>query len=65
MKNGLVGNEFKQMVIVKELFGKTTGRQYTHFVQSFDERDNITPELAYKIEIEYIESLEKGGTFKC
>lgn len=64
MKNGLVGNEFKQMVIVKELYGKTTGRQYTHFVQSFDERDEITPELAFKIGREYIDSLEKWNDFQ-
>lgn len=36
----------------KELWGKTDGRQYYHFVQSWSAEEQITPELAHKIGVE-------------
>lgn len=62
--NCMKDRAFRDMLITKDLFGKTTGRQYAHFVQSFDPRDNITPELAYKIGQEYIAENEKWRNFQ-
>ena len=39
----------EQMQITKELFGKTDGVEHYHYVQSFAESDNISPELANEI----------------
>jgi hypothetical protein len=52
------------MVRTKKLFGKTTGRQYAHFVQSFHEKDPITPELAFQIGREYIAGLKQWHNFQ-
>lgn len=57
-KDLLKGKEYQQMIITKRAFHKDTGRQYAHFVQSFDPRDNVTPELAYKIGQEFIRRYE-------
>lgn len=62
--NSMKDRAFKDMLITKDLFGKTTGRKYAHFVQSFHEQDNITPELAYKIGQEYIAGNEKWCDFQ-
>ena len=40
---------YNDFVQVKQLFGKETGRQYIHFVQSFSPDEDITPELAQEI----------------
>ena len=64
MHNGMVGREYKDMLRTKNVFGKTTGRQYVHFVQSFHEKDNLTPEMAYKIGQEYIAGNEKWRDFQ-
>lgn len=38
-----------EMQLTKERFQKTDGRQYYHFVQSFSEQDNLTPQEAHAI----------------
>ena len=58
------GRDFKDMLRTKHLFGKTTGRQYAHFVQSFHEKDDLTPELAFKIGQEFIARNEKWRDFQ-
>ena len=63
-KDLLMGKEYQQMVITKRAFHKDTGRQYAHFVQSFDPRDNVTPELAYKIGQEFIKRYEHFQGFQ-
>lgn len=63
-KNLLKGKEYQQMVITKRAFHKDTGRQYAHFVQSFDPRDNVSPELAYKIGQEFIKRYEHFHGFQ-
>ena len=63
-KNLLKGKEYQQMVITKRAFRKDTGRQYAHFVQSFDPRDNVSPELAYKIGQEFIKRYEHFHGFQ-
>lgn len=63
-KDLLKDKEYQQMVITKRAFYKDTGRQYAHFVQSFDPRDNVSPELAYKIGQEFIQRYERFHSFQ-
>ena len=44
-----VDTAYDDFVQVKQMFGKETGRQYVHFVQSFSPEENITPELANEV----------------
>lgn len=41
-----------EMQLTKERFRKTDGRQYYHFVQSFAETDDLTPQEAHAIALE-------------
>ena len=41
-----------EMQLTKERFRKTDGRQYYHFVQSFAEADDLTPQEAHAIGLE-------------
>lgn len=45
----------KEMQTTKELYGKTGGRTYKHFVQSFPPTEGITAEEAHLIAKEFIE----------
>ena len=38
-----------EMKATKELYGKTDGRQYKHFVQSFNREDQLSPSQAHQI----------------
>lgn len=40
------------MQTVKNLYNKTTGRQYIHLVQSFSHNDNLSYDKAHKIGLE-------------
>lgn len=40
-----------EMQVTKEVWGKTGGRTYKHFVQSFAPGENITPEQAHQIAV--------------
>jgi len=55
---------YQDMVLTKKAYGKITGRQYAHFIQSFHEKDELTPEQTYQIGREYIESLDKWRDFQ-
>lgn len=48
----------EEMQATKEIYGKTDGRTYKHFVQSFASGEDITPEKAHEIAKEFAESLE-------
>lgn len=48
------------MKMTKELYNKEDGRQYKHFVQSFDPKDNITPDKANQLGREWAEKNFKG-----
>lgn len=48
----------------KKLFGKTEGRQYYHFVQSFSVDENISPETAHEIALRFAEETEKFRGFE-
>ena len=41
-----------EMQLTKERYRKTDGRQYYHFVQSFSEQDNLTPQEVHAIGLE-------------
>ena len=49
--------EFKN---TREMYGKTDGVKYYHFVQSHPSRYNIAPELAHKIAVEFAERAFPG-----
>lgn len=44
-----------EMNATKEVYGKTGGRTYKHFVQSFHKDENITPEQAHNLAKEFAE----------
>lgn len=44
-----------EMQATKKLWGKTGGRTYKHFVQSYHENEHITPEQAHKNAVELAE----------
>ena len=48
-----------EMKATKELYDKDDGRQYAHFIQSFNPKDEISPEKAHEIGKEFIENNDK------
>ena len=48
-----------EMKATKELYDKNDGRQYAHFIQSFNPSDDISPEKAHEIGKEFIEKNDK------
>ena len=48
-KDCLVESAYQQMMLTKNTFGKTTGRQYVHFIQSFAPDDKLTLKVAHEI----------------
>ena len=42
-------NAYIEMATIKRTYGKDTGRQFIHFIQSFSPYDRLTPETANKI----------------
>ena len=46
----------EEMQATKELWGKTDGRTYKHYVQSYHEDEKITPEQAHKNAVELAEN---------
>ncbi|MGM9647166.1 MAG: relaxase/mobilization nuclease domain-containing protein [Eubacteriales bacterium] len=48
----------------KKLFGKTEGRQYYHFVQSFSVNENISPQTAHEIALRFAQETEKFCGFE-
>ena len=48
----------------KQGFGKLTGRQYYHFVQSFPPNENITTQQAHELAIKFVESCKKLRGFE-
>lgn len=49
----------EEMKVTKELWGKTQGRQYKHYVQSFNPKDNVTPEKAHELGKKFIDKTDK------
>lgn len=53
-----------EMQVTKEMYGKTGGRTYKHFVQSFPPDEKITPEQAHEIAKKYVESCPLFSNFE-
>lgn len=53
--NCSIGTASREMQTTKELYGKTKGRTYKHFVQSFPPEEKITPEQAHRLAGEFVE----------
>ena len=51
--NCVAQSSYLEMVTTKQRFKKTDGRQFYHFVQSFSEDDDLTPEEANTIGVEF------------
>lgn len=49
---------YEEMQVTKELWEKTDGRTYKHFVQSYHEDEHITPEQAHKNAVELAKGTE-------
>ena len=43
---------YDEMRLTKEQFDKTDGRQYYHFVQSFDKQDDLSPQEVHTMGLE-------------
>ena len=56
-------NAIDDMKATKTLWGKTEGREYKHYIQSFSEGENITPEKAHEIANKWAEKEFKG--YEC
>lgn len=54
----------KEMQTTKELYGKTKGRTYKHFVQSFPLNEKITPEQAHQLAKEFVEQCPLFSDFE-
>ena len=50
----------QEMMATKEMWGKTEGRQYKHYVQSFKPDEDITPEKAHELAKELCKDRFKG-----
>ena len=46
----------REMQSTKKLYGKTGGRTYKHFVQSFPPEEQITPQQAHELAQQFVES---------
>lgn len=46
---------FDEMMVTKNMYNKTGGRQFAHFVHSYSDEENITPELAHEISLKLLE----------
>ena len=53
-----------EMQATKELYRKTGGRTYKHFVQSFPPDEKVTPEQAHEIAKQYVESCPLFSNFE-
>lgn len=51
--NCVAQSSYLEMMTTKQRFRKTDGRQFYHFVQSFSEDDELTPEEVNAIGIEF------------
>ena len=55
---------YDEMQITKEVWNKTGGRTYKHYVQSFAPDEKITPEQAHTIAKEFVESCPQFKGFE-
>jgi hypothetical protein len=48
-KDCMAASAYDEMITVKQMFGKRSGRQYIHLVQSFDVRDQVSYRKAHEV----------------
>ncbi len=53
-----------EMKATKELYNKDTGRQYYHFIQSFNPIDRVGPEKAHQLGLKWLERVDKFKGFE-
>ena len=53
-------NAFKEFMATKKSYGKTDGMNFYQYVQSFSPEENITPQQAHEIAIEFAEKAWTG-----
>ena len=58
--NCVVGSAFTEMINTKMQYGKTDGRMFYHLIQSFHPDENITPEKAHQIALQWATEQFKG-----
>ncbi len=58
--NCLLPTAYQEFKNTREMYGKTDGIRYYHFVQSHPSGYNIAPELAHKIAVEFAEKAFPG-----
>ncbi|MDY3722647.1 MAG: relaxase/mobilization nuclease domain-containing protein [Treponema sp.] len=59
-----VPNALETFMETKQCFGKTRGRQYYHFVQSFPPNENITAKQAHDVAVKFAERCKKFRGFE-
>ena len=57
-------NSYDEMMLTKEMWNKTDGRQYCHIIQSFSPNDHVTPEIAHQIGIRLIDEFAQFSGFE-
>ncbi len=62
--NCTADSAYTEFCNTKNLFGKSDGRQYYHFVQSFGVDENITPQTAHEIALRFASESEKFSGFE-
>lgn len=62
--NCTANSAYTEFCNTKNLFGKTDGRQYYHFVQSFGVDENITPQMAHEIALRFASESENLKGFE-
>ncbi len=62
--NCSIDTAITEMNMTKELYGKTGGRTYKHFVQSFSPNEKITAQQAHQIAKEFTESCPLFSEFE-
>lgn len=55
---------YKMMIETKTVFSKTSGREYSHFVQSYPPDENITPEQALEQAKKLLEATKKFRAYE-
>lgn len=59
-KDCMAENAYEEMIAIKNMYGKTKGREKLHFVQAFSPNDELSYETAHEIAMKIAEKYFKG-----
>lgn len=59
-KDCMTENAYEEMMAIKNMYGKTKGREKLHFVQAFSPNDELSYETAHEIAMKIAEKYFKG-----